>query len=193
MTSMNYADVLRPTAQRSALMYDGALILAGSLFIALSAQIAIYLPFSPVPVTGQTLAVLLVGALFGSKRGTATVLAYLAEGASGMPVFANGQTGPHYMTGYTGGYLAGFVIAAFAVGWLAERGWDRHMITTALAMVIGNGLIYVCGVYWLSTFLGLEGALSAGVEPFIVGDVVKIILAMLLLPGGWRLIDHARD
>ncbi len=188
--NVTYADVYRPLSKSSARLYDAALILAGSLLIALSAQIAIRLPFSPVPVTGQTFAVLLVGVLLGSKRGTLSLIAYLAEGAAGMPVFAGGAFGAAYMTGPTGGYLLGFVAAAYAIGWLAEHGWDRHTVTAALAMVIGNAVIYACGVTWLSTYLGVEGAISAGLTPFIAGDVVKIALAAALLPAGWRIIGR---
>jgi biotin transport system substrate-specific component len=183
-----YADTLRPAARRTALAYDLALILSGSLLIALSAQIAVYLPFSPVPVTGQTLAVLLVGALMGSRRGSAAVLAYLAEGAAGMPVFANGHAGPAYMTGPTGGYLIGFVIAAYVTGGLAERGWDRRPLTTSLAMLIGNIAIYTCGLIGLIHFVGIGHVLDAGLIPFIPGDLVKLALATALLPSGWRFI-----
>jgi biotin transport system substrate-specific component len=183
-----YADVLRPAAKSRALTYDLALILGGSLLVALGAQIAVYLPFSPVPITGQTLAVLLVGALLGSRRGALSLLAYLAEGAAGMPVFANGHAGPAYMSGPTGGYLFGFVAAAFVVGWLAERGWDRHVITTSLAMVFGNLAIYTCGVIWLASFIGTEKAISLGAVPFFIGDVIKLVIAAALLPSGWKLI-----
>jgi biotin transport system substrate-specific component len=184
-----YADVLRPTARALALAYDAALILGGSLIVALSAQLTFRLPFSPVPVTGQTLAVLLVGALLGSRRGAMSLAAYWLQGIAGLPVFAGGGSGPAYAFGPTGGYLAGFVAAAFVTGWLAERGWDRRLITAALAMVAGNLAIYACGVTWLSACVGAE-ALALGLLPFLVGDALKIALATALLPIGWKWIGR---
>ncbi len=124
------ADIFRPSVRRYAGVYDAALILGASLLIALSARIAVPVPFSPAPITGQTLAVLLVGALLGSRRGALSVLAYLAEGAMGLPVFAGGGAGILWLLGPTGGYLFGFIAAAFVTGWLAERGWDRRFVTT---------------------------------------------------------------
>jgi biotin transport system substrate-specific component len=163
--------------------------LAGSWLIALSAQVAIPLPFSPVPVTGQTLAVLLVGALLGSRRGSLAVLAYIAQGLAGLPVFAGGALGMARLLGPTGGYLVGFAAAAFLVGLLAERGWDRRVLTTAAAMILGNLVIYAIGALWLAPFVGgLEQALATGVLPFIPGDLVKIVAAALLLPAGWKLL-----
>ena len=186
---MVYADLLRPSMRRSALLYDAALVLGGSLFIALSAQVAIQLPFSPVPITGQTLAVLLVGALLGSRRGALAVLAYIAEGLAGLPVFAGGAAGLARLFGPTGGYLVGFVAAAFLVGWLAERGWDRRFGTTIAAMTLGNVVIYSVGAVWLAVFVGgLSRAWSLGVLPFLPGDALKIVLAAVLLPGGWKLL-----
>lgn len=183
---MVYADVFRPAVRRNAWVYDLALVLTGSLFIAISAQLAVLLPWSPVPVTGQTLAVLLVGALLGSRRGSLAVLTYIAEGALGLPVFAGGAFGLARLWGPTGGYLLGFVLAAALVGWLAEQGWDRRVLTTAAAMALGNLVIYVVGVLGLSAFVGgIQPALAAGVAPFIVGDIFKLTLAALLLPGGW--------
>jgi biotin transport system substrate-specific component len=168
-----------------------ALILGGSLLIALSAQLQFVLPFSPVPITGQTFAVLLLGALYGSKRGPATVVTYLALGAVGLPVFAGGAFGIARLVGPTGGYLLGFVAAAFVVGLLSERGWDRKLWTTAVGMIIGNGIIYVAGVLWLSRFVGWPAVLSTGVLPFLAGDALKIALATILLPAGWKLIGRA--
>ncbi len=188
MTVFTQADVFRPTSRKNALIYDLALVASASLFIALMAQITIYLPFSPVPITGQTLAVLLIGMLLGSKRGSLAVLAYLAEGATGLPVFAGGLSGPAVLAGPTGGYLAGFAIAAYAAGWLAERGWDRHVLTTVAAMLIGNIVIYALGLIWLAQFVGADKAFVAGLYPFIPGDLLKIALAAMLLPSGWKLL-----
>jgi biotin transport system substrate-specific component len=169
---------------------EAGLVLAGSLLIALAAQLQILLPFSPVPVTGQTFAVLLLGALYGSRRGPATVVAYLMLGAVGLPVFAGGAAGWARFVGPTAGYLVGFVLAAFAVGALSERGWDRRPWTTAASMTFGNGIIYLIGALWLSRFVGWEAVLSTGVFPFLAGDAVKLALATVLLPAGWRLIGR---
>lgn len=168
-----------------------ALILAGSVLIGLSAQVQFLLPFSPVPVTGQTFAVLLVGALYGSRRGAATVVTLLVFGAFGLPVFAGGAAGLSRFAGPTAGYLIGFVLAAFVVGSLSERGWDRRPWTTAASMILGNLIIYTTGVLWLSRFVGWNAVLTAGVLPFLAGDAVKIALAMVLLPAGWRLVGRA--
>jgi biotin transport system substrate-specific component len=175
----------------SGLGREVALILGGSLLIALSAQLQVGLPFSPVPITGQTFAVLLLGALYGSKRGPATVATYLALGAMGLPVFAGGTFGVARLVGPTAGYLVGFLAAAFVVGFLSERGWDRKLSTTAVTMIIGNSMIYVTGVLWLSRFVGWPAVLSTGVLPFLAGDALKIALATILLPAGWKLIDRS--
>ncbi len=167
-----------------------ALILGGSLLLALSAQLQLPLPFSPVPVTGQTFAVLLLGALYGSRRGAVTVATYLAAGAAGLPVFAGGGFGVARLVGPTAGYLVGFVAAAFAVGALSERGWDRKPLTAAAGMALGNLIIYAAGVLWLSRFVGWGGVLEGGVLPFLVGDAFKIALAAALLPAGWKLVGR---
>jgi len=168
-----------------------ALILGGSLLIALSAQLQINLPFSPVPITGQTFAVLLLGALYGSRRGPATVVTYLALGAIGLPVFAGGAFGVARLVGPTAGYLVGFIVAAFVVGLLSERGWDRKPWSTAASMIIGNGIIYLAGVLWLSRFVGWQAVLSTGFLPFLAGDALKIALATVMLPAGWKLIGRS--
>ncbi|GBC83908.1 Biotin transporter BioY [bacterium HR11] len=164
------------------------LVLGGSLFTALMAQVAIPLPFTPVPITGQTLAVLLVGAVLGARRGALSMMAYLAEGLAGLPVFAGGTAGVGRLLGPTGGYLIGFVFAAYVVGRLADRGWDRRPATTALAMLVGNGVIYVFGLPWLAQFVGPAHVFSMGLVPFIPGDLLKVLLAAALLPGAWRLV-----
>jgi len=166
------------------------LILGGSLLLALTAQIQVLLPISPVPITGQTFGVLLLASLYGSRRGPATVMTYLLLGGLGLPVFAGGASGAARLVGPTAGYLAGFLVAAFAVGALAERGWDRRPATTAASMVVGNLIIYLLGAAWLSRFVGPSSVLSAGVLPFLAGDAVKILLATLLLPSGWRFIGR---
>jgi len=169
---------------------ESALIIAGCLLIALAAHLQVLLPFSPVPVTGQTFAVLFLGALYGSRRGPATVVTYLMLGAMGLPVFAGGMAGLARFVGPTAGYLLGFVVAAFVVGSLSERGWDRQPWTSAASMIIGNGIIYALGVAWLWRFVGWEAVLNAGVVPFLPGDALKIALATILLPSGWRIIGR---
>lgn len=164
-----------------------AAILAGSGLIALAAQVRIPLPFSPVPVTGQTFAVLLVAAALG-RAGTASVLAYLAEGALGLPVFAGGASGNATLAGPTGGYLVGFVLAAVIVGALAERGWDRRLPTALAAMLLGEVAIYACGLAWLARFALSVPLLDAGLLPFLPGDAYKLLLAALALPGAWRVL-----
>jgi biotin transport system substrate-specific component len=176
---------------KAGLARDTALVLGGSLLIALAAQIQIVLPFSPVPATGQTFAVLLIGALYGSKRAPATVVTYIVLGIFGLPVFAGGGAGIARMAGPTAGYLVGFAAATCVVGLLSERGWDRRSSTTAASMIIGNGIIYIFGIAWLSRFVGWEAVLSAGFVPFIAGDALKIALATILLPTGWRVIGLA--
>ena len=179
------ADVLSPRQQRSWLL-DAVLVVLFSAFVALTAQVEI--PLWPVPLTLQTLGVLFTGAVLGSRRGALALLLYLTEGALGLPVFAGGASGVGYMLGPTGGYLVGFVVAAGVVGRLAQRGWDRRLVWAAVAMVIGNVIIYVCGVAWLAVFLGdLWGALVNGMLLFVVGDLIKIAVAALTLPGGWKL------
>lgn len=182
--------------QAQQLVADILLILGGSLFTALMAQIAIPLPFTPVPITGQTLAVLLTGAALGSRRGALSIAAYLLEGALGLPVFAGGAAGLARLRGPTGGYLLGFLAAAFITGWLAERGWDRRPLTTALAMLIGNAVIYLFGLPWLAlflgSFLGPKGALALGLLPFIPGDLLKLALAAFLLPSAWWVVRNIR-
>ena len=182
-----FADLARPAERRVAFAYDLVLIAAGSVLVALAAQVAVPLPFTPVPWTLQPLAVLLVGALLGARRGAAALVAYLAEGASGMPVFAGGAFGISPLMGPTAGYLFGFVPAAFVTGFLAERGWDRRFFSTWAAMALGSATLFAFGVAWLSRFVGWQGAIAAGFTPFVVGDLLKQVLAALLLPSLWRL------
>ena len=169
------------------------LVLAGSAFIALLAQFVIPLPYTPVPITGQTLAVLLVGMALGSRLGALAAVAYCIEGIW-LPVFAGGATWAHPGTLFTGGYLIGFIGGAYVAGWLAERGWDRNMFKTALAMLIGNVVIYIPGLLWLGFMLSpasVGEVLYKGAVLFLVGDAFKIMLAMVLFPSLWRLINRS--
>ncbi len=186
-----YADLARPAERRLAALYDLAMIVAGSLVVALGAQLEVKLPFTPVPMTGQPFAVLLVGALLGARRGAAAMLTYLGEGALGLPVFAGGAAGVAKILGPSGGYLLGFVPAAAVTGFLAERGWDRRFLTTWAAMALGSTMIFACGLPWLAQFVGWGNVLAAGLYPFIPGDLVKQALAALALPGAWNLARRA--
>ena len=182
-------DVLLPRSR--SWLFDAVLVVAFSAFVALSARVAI--PWWPVPMTLQPLAVLFTGAVLGSRRGALALLLYLAEGAVGLPVFAGGA-GVAYMLGPTGGYLVSYPVVAGLVGWLAERGWDRSLVWTAAAMTLGLLVIYAFGVAWLAGLLGdLETALVQGMLIFIPGDLIKIAIATLALPGGWALARRNRD
>lgn len=168
-----------------------ALVVAFSLLTALAAQVAIPLPWTPVPITGQTFAVLLTGALLGSRLGALAMLAYLIEGASGLPFFAAGGSGlQRLLFSPTSGYLLSYPAAAFVTGLLAERGWDRRFVTAAAAMAIGSVVILLSGWAWLTRFVGPAAAWAAGVAPFLIGDVVKIALAAAVLPSGWALLKR---
>lgn len=165
---------------------NAALILLGVLIVALLAQVRIALPFTPVPITGQTLGVLLVAAALGSRRGAVSLALYLGGGLAGLPFFSGGS-GLAYLSGATGGYLVGFLAATALVGWLAERGWTRSWNRVTALFTLGSLVIYLFGATHLAAFVGLRQALTAGVWPFLVGDTLKAILAAALLPAAWKL------
>jgi biotin transport system substrate-specific component len=168
---------------------SAALVVAFSLFVALSAQVVIPLPFTPVPITLQTFAVLLTGALLGSRLGAAALALYLAEGAVGLPFFRGGNGGWLYLAvSPTAGYLLAYPLAAFVTGRLAERGWDRKFLTAAAAIAVGSLVILFGGWLGLLRFYPAGQAFALGVVPFIVGDIVKIALAAAALPSGWALL-----
>jgi biotin transport system substrate-specific component len=185
-----------PARARGSLLYRAILVLAGSWLVAGLAQLEIRLPFTPVPVTGQTLGVLLVGASLGSALGATSMLLYLAQGALGLPFFAGGESGARFLdpAAPTGGYLIGFVVAAALVGMLAERGWDREMRGSISSMFLGELALYAVAIPWLMRALdvGLERALILGLAPFVVGDALKILLAAGALPAAWRLVGPGR-
>lgn len=166
------------------------LVVAGVAFLALLAQLR--LQVGPVPVTGQTLGVLLLGAAYGLSLGLLTSGAYVALGAAGLPLFTGDVAGVAYLLGPTGGYLLGFVLAAALLGALAERGWDRSVWSTAAAMLLASAVIYACGLAWLHVALGGSWGhtLRLGLLPFLVGDLIKLAAATILLPTAWRLVGR---
>jgi biotin transport system substrate-specific component len=169
-----------------------ALVVIGALFIYLTARIAFPVPGSPVPVTGQTFGVLLVGGALGFRRGIAAVALYVAIGLIGLPFFAEGKGGIQVILGARGGYIIGFILAGGVVGRLAELGWDRRLVGAVAAMAIGNVVIYLVGVPWLMAVTGydLSTAIAKGVTPFLVGDVIKLALAAAAFPLAWWLVGR---
>ena len=179
---------------RSGLLVDALLVLAGAGLVSLAAQIEIPLSFTPVPISGQTFAVLLVGASLGPLLGASSLLLYFCVGLIGAPVYSGGDSGWEIVKGATGGYLVGFIVAAALTGWLAQRQWDRRFNSAVAAMLSGSVVIYLFGLPWLAHVanLDLSGTLEAGLYPFVVGDLVKLYLAGMLLPGAWRLVKRLR-
>ena len=174
---------------RRNLARDAAIALAATGLLALSAKVQVPLF---VPMTLQSLVVLIVGAAFGWRLGAATVLAYLAEGAAGLPVFAGAGTGLGYMMGPTGGYLLGFVLAAALTGFLAERGYTQTVLGTLGVMALGHAVIFVPGYFWLATLFGAEKAYLIGIAPFFAATAIKTGLGAALLPAAWWVVERAR-
>ena len=186
--------------------YQLACAVVGALLLSVLAQVSIPLPFTPVPITGQTLGVLLIGAAYGPALGVGTVVLYLAWALVGLPVLApnpdgSHDTGPAVLgaAAFTGGYLWGFVVASAFVGWLARRGWDRSFRSAIGAMLLGEVVIYAIGLPWLSRALELAGVpstfdatITLGLAPYVVGDTLKLLAAAALLPGAWRLLERFR-
>ena len=163
------------------------LALIGSIFLIISAKVQI--PFYPVPMTMQTLVVLMIGMSYGAPLAASTVFLYLFQGAIGLPVFATGG-GLAYMIGPTGGYLVGFFLSAILLGLLASKGWGKTWQTTAVAMILGVGVIFTIGVSWLAVFIGFEAAIINGFLPFIYADFLKIIIASFAMPAAWSVVDR---
>jgi biotin transport system substrate-specific component len=184
--SLTLARVVVP--ERS-IVADAALAVGFALFTALMAQLVIPLPFTPVPITGQTFAVLLTGALLGSRLGVASMALYVVLGTIGLPFFAGGAHGVHVVFGATGGYLLGFIVADFVVGRLAERRWDRSLQRSLPAMLAGEAVIYAFGLLGLGLALHWPAnLLQLGLIPFLLGDAIKLVAAALVLTLAWRLV-----
>ena len=204
--SLTLADALAGRATSGHLarvLGDAALVIAGSLVIALSAAVSIRLPGNPVPITGQTFGVLLVAGALGLRRGVASTALYLAIGIVGLPAFAEGKAGlaiiasvngGRLVLGATGGYLVGFVLASALVGRLAERGWDRRLPGALAAMALGNLAIYAAGLPWLAAATGYSvgETITKGLVPFVLGDMLKLVLAGAALPAAWWVVGRQR-
>ena len=180
----------RIESKNLALAKDIVLVLSSAILTGISAKLKIEI--GVVPITMQTFTVLLSGAILGSKRGVASQLTYLLMGLAGVSWFSRGG-GIQYILSPTFGYIIGFVFAAYFVGWLCEKGFDRKIKTAILAMLFGNILIYISGLFWLARFVGFGKVLSIGFYPFIIGDLLKILLAGLVLPMGWKTIGKIKN
>ena len=166
------------------------LVIGASLFIAIAAQVAIPLPFTPVPLTLQPLAVILVGVALGSTRGAAAAALYLLEGFSGLPVFAQGHGGPAWLLGATAGYLYSYPLAAWVAGFVSERGWGSSIVRAISGMLLALGVIYAGGWAWLAALTNPSYAFTAGVAPFVLADIVKVGIGAALLPKAQKLIGR---
>jgi biotin transport system substrate-specific component len=190
---------VRPARRSSAIVRDAVLVTGFTALTALAAQVKFALPFTPVPVTGQTFAVLLAGAALGARKGAASQLAYWLVGMLGMPVYADAKGGWDVATGATMGYLVGFVVAAWVVGRLAEQRQDRRVLTSVPAMLFGTAVIYTFGVAWLAIYLdvpvatGESNAITMGLTPFLLGDALKLVLAAMTTASAWRFVDAFRS
>ncbi|MDZ4722925.1 MAG: biotin transporter BioY [candidate division Zixibacteria bacterium] len=179
-------NLIRP----STLWAEIPLLLGFNLLLVAAAYISIPLVFSPVPITGQTFGVMLIAMALGRIRGTAVVTAYLLEGIAGAPVFAGGGAGIHHLFGPTGGYLLGFVPAAFLTGYLADQGWYKGYILSAIAMFIGHAVVFLFGLTQLFFFVPVSGLFAAGLIPFLPGTAIKIGLASFILPSVWKFLGR---
>lgn len=188
--TLTLADIALP---RAGALHNAALIVGASVVTALAAQVAIPLPWTPVPITGQTFAVLLTGAVLGWRRAFLAQALYLLEGAMGLPVFAGGAAGILKIVGPSGGYLMAFPFAAAIVGALCQRGWDRRFITMLFAMLLGSTVIFGLGLAQLSRFVPASTLLAQGLLPFLPGDLIKSALAALAFPAAWRLAGSGND
>lgn len=180
-------------APRSNALMNVLLVVAASLVTAAAAQVEIRLPWTPVPITGQSFAVLLSGLVLGSRRAFLAQMLYLTEGAAGLPFFSGGAAGVAHLVGPTGGYLMAFPFAAAFTGLLAERGWDRRPITLFLAMLAGSTIVFGLGLLQLSRFVPADTLLATGLLPFVPGDLIKSALAAGVFPLVWKLVPRSGD
>jgi biotin transport system substrate-specific component len=190
------AHSIRATAfPRATPAVDVVLALGGAALIALAAQISISLPFTPVPITGQTFAVAGTAAALGLRTGAASSFLYVLAGLVGLPVYADASSGWHVLSSATGGYLVGFILCALLVGWCGDRGWTSSFSSTVGAMLLGNTVIYICGLLWLrhSLHTPLDKTLEYGLYPFVIGDLLKIYAAAALLPPVHRWVRRLRS
>ncbi len=187
---LTLADIAAP---RSSALMNVLLVVAASLVTAAAAQLEIRLPFTPVPISGQTFAVLMSGIVLGARRAFAAQMLYLVQGAAGMPFFSGGAAGALHLVGPTGGYLMAFPFAAALTGALAENAWDRKPFTMFLTMLAGSTIIFVLGLAQLSRYLPANQLLASGLLPFIPGDIIKSLLATAALPLAWRLVPRSGD
>lgn len=185
-TPRTLADAVLPRS----LVRDVALVVGFALLTAAAAQLTFRLPWTPVPITGQTFAVLATGTVLGWRRGSLSQLLYVVLGAVGLPFYAGGASGLEVATGATGGYLIGFVLAAALVGALCERSQDRHLLTSIPAMLAGSAVIYAVGVPWLAAVLDVSAvkAMELGLVPFVIGDALKLLIAGGSAPLAWRML-----
>lgn len=189
---------LAPGLRGSVAVRNAILVVGFALLTALAAQVRIPLGFTPVPITGQTFAVLLAGAALGRNRGAASQAVYWVMGLIGLPFYSGGDSGWEAGTGATFGYLMGFVVAAAVIGHLAEQRHDRHVVSSLGAMALGTATIYTFGALWLSHDLGISvatgdtNAVSLGITPFIVGDALKMLVAGILTPAVWAMVSDRR-
>ncbi len=188
MNEASIPAVLSERVVRGRAVTNLLLVVGASAVIAIAAQVAIPLPFTPVPLTLQPLAVLLVGVVLGSRRGTAAAALYLLEGLSGLPVFAQGHSGPLWLAGPTAGYLYSYPFAAFIAGWFSERGWGNSIMRALCGMLIALAVIYLGGWSWLAILAGPRAAFAMGIVPFVIADVVKVAIGAALLPYAQRLV-----
>lgn len=179
---------------RASLAVDALLAITGAALIAVAAQVTIALPFTPVPITGQTFAVASTAAALGMWTGAASSIVYVAAGLVGLPVYADGGSGWHSLSSASGGYLIGFIGCALLVGWCGDRGWTSRFSSATGAMLLGETVIYACGLLWLRHVLhtSLERTLELGLYPFVVGDLLKLYAAAAALPAAHRLVVRLR-
>jgi biotin transport system substrate-specific component len=195
LTIADFLVPIRIGERLNARVRDIVLVLTGAIFIYLTARLAIPVPGSPVPITGQTFGVLLVGGALGFRRGSFAVLLYVLLGVVGLPFFAEGKGGLTVIWGATGGYLVGFVVAGAVVGRLAELGWDRKIGGALGAMLVGSAIIYAVGLPWLGVVAHLtpEDTIAKGLTPYLIGDALKLVLAAVLFPTAWWIVGRRPD